>query len=129
MGERPAFGASMGKLQLRVVGRPAGITVAPRDLVASVPPRVASQRLISWPDAANCRDLQEQTRVVLSTLTDHEQQVLRMRFGIGAPPHCSVEEIVQHYALASDHILETEVHALRKLRHPGGRPLRSVDRT
>jgi DNA-directed RNA polymerase sigma subunit (sigma70/sigma32) len=129
MGERIEFGVLRGKRQLRAVKRSSGTTVTPRDLVASLWTRVATRRLISWPDAANCRDLQEQTRVLLSTLTDHEQQVLRMRFGIGAARHCSVDEIAQYYALTSDHIREIEAQALRKLRHPAGRPLRSVNRT
>ena len=65
---------------------------------------------------------------MLSTVTHQEQQVLRMRFGIDETPHRSVEEIARYYALESGHILEIEAQALRKLRHPNGRPLKSVSR-
>ena len=128
MGERIELDAFRGKLQLKAVKRRSGTHTAPQDLVASMWPLVAMQRLIFWPDAANCRDLREETRVILSTLTNHEAQVLRMRFGIDEPRHCSVREIAHHYSLECGHVLEIEAQALRKLRHPGGKPLRSVSR-
>ena len=83
MGERIAFGVAKGRLRLTAGKRREGMRSVPRDLVGSLWTRVATQRLISSPNAANCRDLREDTQLILSTLTDHEQGVLRMLFGIG----------------------------------------------
>jgi len=128
MSERNGFGVVRGTLRLKTVRRPKVTPRGPQDSVARQRLHLALPRLISWPDAANSRNLQEETRVILSTLTPHEQQVLRMRFGIGAAPYRSIEEIASHYALETGHILQIEAQALRKLRHPGGRPLKSVGR-
>ena len=128
MGERIDFGAVNGRLRLKTAARAGGAPFVPRFPVASLWTRAATQRLISWPDAANWRDLREETRLMLSTLTDHERDVLRMRFGIGDVRQCSVEEIARYYDLESGHVLDIEAHALRKLRHPSGRPLKSVSR-
>jgi DNA-directed RNA polymerase sigma subunit (sigma70/sigma32) len=128
MSERIEFGVVKGKLRLMTVKRGVGARSVPRDPVSSLWTRGATQRLISWPDAANWRDLREEIRLILSTLTDHERGVLRMRFGIGEVRHRSVEEIACHYALESGRVLEIEAQALRKLRHPSGRPLKSVSR-
>ena len=128
MGERIAFGVVKGQLRLKAGKRESATRSVPRQPVSNLWTRVAAPRLISWPDAANGRDLREETRLILSTLTDPERDVLRMRFGIGEVRHCSVEEIARHYTLESGHVLEIEAQALRKLRHPGGRPLKSVSR-
>jgi Sigma-70, region 4 len=127
MGERVELSIWRDKLRLKLVKARSGMDTAPRGVIVGLW-RHGAERLISFPDAANCRDLREQTKVVLSTLTHHEQQVLRMRFGIGDTGHYTVEEIAQHCALACNRILDIEAQALRKLRHPGGKPLRSVSR-
>ena len=67
--------------------------------------------------------------MVLSTLTHHEELVLRMRFGLGDAQQSSVEEIARHFTLPCDHILEIDAQALRDLCDAGGRSLRSVNRT
>ena len=83
-------------------------------------PRVGLSRvdgcLISSPDAVISRRLQEQTQVVLATLTQREQLVLRLRFGIaqiGEQPQEKSEEM-----LTPDQMAFIEATALRKLRHP-----------
>ena len=128
MGERIAVGVEAGKLRLKTVKRNGATRDMAADPVTSLWKRIAMQRLISSPDAAISRDLREETRRILSTLTDHERNVLRMRFGIGEARYCSVEEIAHHCALDSGHVLEIEAQALRKLRHRGGTPLKSVGR-
>ena len=128
MSERGTFGVVRGTLRFKTVKRRRHPFGGVQDSVPSLRMHAEAPRLISWPDAANSRDLQEETRVILSTLTHHEQRVLRMRFGIGEALHCSVEEIARYCALDCGHILEIQAQALRKLRHPGGRPLKSVSR-
>jgi len=129
MSDRGAFGVVRGTSRLKAVRRPEPVPLSVPSSAASHRASEAARYLISWPDAASSsRNLQEETRVILSTLMPHEQQILRMRFGIGEARHRSVEEIARHYALETNNILEIEAQALRKLRHSGGRRLKSVDR-
>jgi DNA-directed RNA polymerase sigma subunit (sigma70/sigma32) len=86
-----------------------------------------SECLISSSDAVISRRLQEQTRVVLATLTPRERLVLRLRFGIaqtGNQPQEKIDDV-----LTPDQIAFIEATALRKLRHPSqAARLRSVER-
>jgi len=60
----------------------------------------------------------EQTRKVLATLTPREEQVLRMRFGIGERSDHTLEEVGQKFTVTRERIRQIEAKALRKLRHP-----------
>ena len=62
--------------------------------------------------------LQDQTRKVLATLTPREEQVLRLRFGIGERSDHTLEEVGTHFAVTRERIRQIEAKALRKLRHP-----------
>ena len=63
-------------------------------------------------------DLQERTREVLRTLTQREEKVLRMRFGIGEKSDHTLEEVGQDFDVTRERIRQIEAKALRKLRHP-----------
>jgi RNA polymerase primary sigma factor len=63
-------------------------------------------------------NLQEQTRKVLATLTPREEQVLRLRFGIGEKSDHTLEEVGQKFTVTRERIRQIEAKALRKLRHP-----------
>ncbi len=69
-------------------------------------------------EAAINTDLEEQTGKVLSTLTDREEKVLRMRFGIGIKSDHTLEEVGQEFGVTRERIRQIEAKALRKLRHP-----------
>ncbi len=69
-------------------------------------------------DAAVNRSLHEQTKKVLSTLTQREEKVLRMRFGIGEKADHTLEEVGQDFDVTRERIRQIEAKALRKLRHP-----------
>ncbi len=62
--------------------------------------------------------LQENTRKVLSTLSPREEQVLKMRFGIGQSVNHTLEEVGQDFEVTRERIRQIEAKALRKLRHP-----------
>ena len=62
--------------------------------------------------------LQENTRKVLSTLSPREEQVLKMRFGIGQSVNHTLEEVGQGFEVTRERIRQIEAKALRKLRHP-----------
>ena len=67
-------------------------------------------------EAAIHTNLGEQTRKVLATLTPREEQILRMRFGIGQKTDCTLEEVGKLFAVTRERIRQIEAKALRKLR-------------
>ncbi len=69
-------------------------------------------------EAAINSDLEEQTGKVLSSLTEREEKVLRMRFGIGIKSDHTLEEVGQEFGVTRERIRQIEAKALRKLRHP-----------
>jgi RNA polymerase primary sigma factor len=64
------------------------------------------------------QDLSHNIARILSTLTPREEQVLRMRFGIGGEAVHTLEEIGRGFHLSRERIRQIEVKALKKLRHP-----------
>lgn len=54
----------------------------------------------------------------LKTLTQREEKVLRMRFGIGYPRPYTYEETGKEFGVTRERIRQIEAKALRKLRHP-----------
>ena len=70
-------------------------------------------------EAAMRGNLGEQTRKVLATLTPREEQILRMRFGIGLKTDCTLEEVGKLFAVTRERIRQIEAKALRKLRQTG----------
>ncbi|HTY53838.1 MAG TPA: RNA polymerase sigma factor RpoD [Candidatus Binataceae bacterium] len=67
-------------------------------------------------EAAIHTNLGEQTRKVLATLTPREEQILRMRFGIGQQTDYTLEEVGKQFAVTRERIRQIEAKALRKLR-------------
>jgi RNA polymerase primary sigma factor len=79
---------------------------------------IEDKRIQSPADAVTSRNLAEQTRKVLATLTPREEKVLRMRFGIGEKADHTLEEVGQDFFVTRERIRQIEAKALRKLRHP-----------
>ncbi len=69
-------------------------------------------------EAAAFTLLQEQIREVLGTLTDREQKVLRLRFGLDDGRQRTLEEVGKEFNVTRERIRQIEAKALRKLRHP-----------
>ena len=69
-------------------------------------------------DAAAFSMLKEQLDEVLSTLTDREQEVLRLRFGLDDGKQRTLEEVGKEFNVTRERIRQIEAKALRKLRHP-----------
>jgi len=63
-------------------------------------------------------NLKEQTNKVLRTLTPREEQVLKMRFGVGDGSEHTLEEVGRSFNVTRERIRQIESKALRKLRHP-----------
>lgn len=69
-------------------------------------------------EAASLVLLKEQIDQVLSTLTDREEKVLRLRFGLVDGRSRTLEEVGQTFQVTRERIRQIEAKALRKLRHP-----------
>ncbi|MEA2101425.1 MAG: RNA polymerase sigma factor RpoD [Thermodesulfobacteriota bacterium] len=69
-------------------------------------------------DAITSKNLSEQSRRVLATLTPREEKVLRLRFGIGEKTDHTLEEVGKDFSVTRERIRQIEAKALRKLRHP-----------
>lgn len=69
-------------------------------------------------DAATYTLLHEQLMEVLETLTDREQKVLRLRFGLDDGRPRTLEEVGKEFNVTRERIRQIEAKALRKLRHP-----------
>jgi RNA polymerase primary sigma factor len=69
-------------------------------------------------DAATFTLLKEQLEEVLGTLTEREQKVLMLRFGLEDGRARTLEEVGKEFNVTRERIRQIEAKALRKLRHP-----------
>ena len=69
-------------------------------------------------EAAAFTLLHEQLMEVLDTLTEREQRVLRLRFGLDDGRPRTLEEVGRQFQVTRERIRQIEAKALRKLRHP-----------
>ena len=69
-------------------------------------------------DAASLMLLKEQLNEVLSTLSDREARVLRLRFGLEDGRARTLEDVGKEFDVTRERIRQIEAKALRKLRHP-----------
>ena len=79
---------------------------------------IEDKKAVSPGEAVVTKNLVEQIRKVLATLTPREEKVLRMRFGIGEKYDHTLEEVGQDFSVTRERIRQIEAKALRKLRHP-----------
>jgi RNA polymerase primary sigma factor len=104
---------------LKIVKEPVSLeTPIGDDEESSLGDFVEDRQSLSPADAAMYLNLEEQTRKVLATLTPREEQILRMRFGIGERTDYTLEEVGQRFAVTRERIRQIEAKALRKLRNP-----------
>ncbi|MBF0176479.1 MAG: RNA polymerase sigma factor RpoD [Magnetococcales bacterium] len=87
---------------------------------------IEDKSMLSPSDLAIMSNLRDTTGRVLKTLTGREENVLRMRFGIGLQTDHTLEEVGKQFHVTRERIRQIEAKALRKLRHPTrSRKLRS----
>ena len=63
-------------------------------------------------------NLKDQTEAVLGTLTTQEEEIIRMRFGIGDGSEHTFEEVGRRFSITRERIRQIEAKAICKLRHP-----------
>ncbi|MBU5265900.1 RNA polymerase sigma factor RpoD [Virgibacillus proomii] len=79
---------------------------------------IEDQEAVSPSDHAAYELLKEQLEDVLDTLTDREENVLRLRFGLDDGRTRTLEEVGKVFGVTRERIRQIEAKALRKLRHP-----------
>jgi RNA polymerase primary sigma factor len=79
---------------------------------------IEDRGVVSPAEAVININLKEQTESVLKTLTPREEQVIKMRFGLGDGSEHTLEEVGQRFSVTRERIRQIEAKALRKLRHP-----------
>jgi len=79
---------------------------------------IEDRGVVSPIDHVIVANLKEQTSKVLRTLTPREEQVLKMRFGVGDGAEHTLEEVGRSFNVTRERIRQIESKALRKLRHP-----------
>ncbi|KRN93180.1 RNA polymerase sigma factor RpoD [Pediococcus stilesii] len=79
---------------------------------------IEDQEATSPADHAAYELLKEQLEGVLDTLTDREENVLRLRFGLDDGRTRTLEEVGKVFGVTRERIRQIEAKALRKLRHP-----------
>jgi len=79
---------------------------------------IEDQDALAPADAAAFELLKEQLEEVLHTLTEREEKVLRLRFGLDDGKPRTLEEVGKRFSVTRERIRQIEAKALRKLRHP-----------
>ena len=79
---------------------------------------IKDERTMSPEEYATVEMLKEELTSVLLTLTDREEKVLRLRFGLDDGQCRTLEEVGQIFGVTRERIRQIEAKALRKLRHP-----------
>jgi len=79
---------------------------------------VPDPRAVSPADAVATQHLRKQAARALQALSPREEQILRMRFGIGGGIDHTLEEVGSAFAVTRERVRQIEAKALRKLRHP-----------
>ncbi|WP_228369401.1 RNA polymerase sigma factor RpoD [Leptospirillum ferriphilum] len=79
---------------------------------------IEDKKSISPIDSAVRYDLVRKIGKALSSLTEREEKVIRLRFGVGESTDHTLEEVGQDFDVTRERIRQIEAKALRKLRHP-----------
>jgi RNA polymerase primary sigma factor len=79
---------------------------------------ISDESMMGPEDAASYSILKDQITKLLDTLTDREQRVLILRFGLNDGRSRTLEEVGKEFNVTRERIRQIEAKALRKLRHP-----------
>ncbi len=89
---------------------------------------IRDETVVGPEEAASYAMLQDQIARLLETLTDREQRVLILRFGLKDGRSRTLEEVGREFNVTRERIRQIEAKALRKLRHPSrARMLKGYD--
>jgi RNA polymerase primary sigma factor len=74
-------------------------------------------------DNISAEMLMDKLKEILGTLSEREQQVLMMRFGLMGEKEKTLEELGAHFHVTRERVRQIEIKAIEKLRHPERRKL------
>lgn len=77
---------------------------------------IEDEERVAPEDAAATQLLKEQMAVILSTLSEREQKIIKMRFGVGGGRSHTLEEVGAEFSVTRERIRQIEAKALSKLR-------------
>lgn len=77
---------------------------------------IEDEERVAPEDAAATQLLKEQMAKILSTLTEREQKIIKMRFGVGGGKPHTLEEVGAEFSVTRERIRQIEAKALSKLR-------------
>jgi RNA polymerase primary sigma factor len=112
----------LGKVQhaLKIVKEPISLEMPLGDEEQrSLGDLIKDHETLSPVESAIRTNLAELTHKVLASLTPREEQIVRMRFGIGQKSECTLEEVGKLFAVTRERIRQIEEKALAKLRQTG----------
>jgi len=96
------------------------------DEVSTLGELIADRWSDSPSDSVLASEVQSETSAFLGTLVPREEQVLRLRFGVGCGREHTLEEIGRDLDVTRERVRQIELRALRKLRHERARRLRDL---
>ena len=107
------------RMVLKIAKEPISLeTPVGEDEDSSLSDFIEDRAALNPQDAVVERNLADQTRSVLATLSAREEKVLKLRFGIGENSNHTLEEVGHDFEVTRERIRQIEAKALRKLRHP-----------
>jgi RNA polymerase primary sigma factor len=83
---------------------------------------IEDRQVVSAVEAMIKANLQEQTKLALKMLTPCEEQIIKMRFGIGDGSECTLEEVGQRFAVTRECIRQIEIKAAPQAPPPVTQP-------
>ncbi len=115
------------KIALRTGRQPVSLeTPVGEDGEARMGDFIVDESILGPSEEFNKKEIFKEARALLKNLTEREEQVLRMRFGLDGQEERTLSEIGQSFSLTRERIRQIESQALRKLRAPARSRLREA---
>jgi RNA polymerase primary sigma factor len=103
---------------LRLVQEPIALQSPIGDEDSKLEDFLEDKTVVSPFDRVENLEVKESITKLLHTLTPREEEVIRMRFGIGVNREHTLEEVGHHLSVTRERIRQIEAKALKKLKHP-----------
>lgn len=115
-----AMGLSVGRVNeiLRAIQEPVSLETPILSEEKELKDVIIDEKSISPFKTLENNEASNRIEEVLSSLSEREEKIIRMRFGIGISNEHTLEEVGKHFSLTRERIRQIEIKALKKLRHP-----------